>query len=89
MVKYNKIDIVKTMDLYNDFKPYDDRHPNMANIADRPEICRLGCEGYGFISAGWKYTRTGKYRRWQCKNDECRTYNAGRKMEKTEKPEYV
>lgn len=89
MVKYNKVDVIKTVELYEDFKPYDDRHPNMANIADRPEACRLGCEGFGFVSAGWKYTRTGKYRRWQCKNDDCRAYNQGRKMEKGEKPEMV
>ena len=89
MVKYNKIDVVKTRELYEDFKPYDERHPNMANIADRPEACRLGCEGYGFVSAGWKYTRTGKYRRWKCKNEMCSAYNQGRKMEKGEKPEYV
>ena len=89
MVKYNKIDVIKTRELYEDFKPYDERHPNMANLEDRPDACRLGCEGFGFVSAGWKYTRTGKYRRWQCKNDECRAYNAGRKMEKGEKPEMV
>ena len=89
MRTYCNRDVELLEKIYLKMRPWDTQHPNMANIADRPDACRLGCEGFGFVSAGWKYTRTGKYRRWQCKNDECRAYNAGRKMEKGEKPEMV
>lgn len=87
MVAYNKVDVEKTMQLYLDFRPYDESHPNMANIADMPDTCRICTENYGFRSSGFKYTRTGRYRRWQCKN--CFAYNRGRTTEKTEKVEFV
>lgn len=87
MKKYNKQDVVLLEKIYLKMRPWDMQHPNMANIADRPTACRVCAESAGFVSAGWKYTRTGKYRRWQCKN--CHAYNSGRKMEKGERVEYV
>lgn len=87
MRRYCDRDVELLEKIYLKMRPWDMQHPNMANIADRPDSCRVCAENDGFVSAGWKYTKTGKYRRWQCKN--CRAYNAGRKMEKGEKPDFV
>lgn len=87
MVKYNKIDVVKTRELYEDFRPYDERHPNVAIITDQPDVCKVCGLNKGFTSAGYKYTTTTKYRYWVCKN--CHHKNRGRKSEKIEKSEYV
>lgn len=87
MRKYCDRDVEMLEKIYLKMRPWDQQHPNMANIAGRPQDCRLGCKNPGFVSAGWKYTKTGRYRRWQCKN--CRTYNADRTTEKYDKPNYV
>lgn len=87
MVRYNGVDVKKTTKLYLDFRPYDDRHPNMANIIGRPEACpKCGVEGI-MLAQGWRLTKTGRYRRWQCKN--CGSYVSERKAEKLEKPRFV
>jgi DNA polymerase elongation subunit (family B) len=87
MVSYNKRDTLITELLYLDQRSYAENHPNIANIEGRPDACpRCGAEGM-MISAGYKYTTTGRYRWWQCK--ECGRKSRGRKAEKTEKPNYV
>lgn len=87
MVKYNKVDVKKTTDLYLKFRPYDDRHPNIANIEGRPDACpKCGVEGL-LWAQGVRYTKTGQYRRWQCK--ACGSYVSERKQEKTDRPQYV
>lgn len=74
--------------IYNKMKPWDMQHPNMANLLDRPDSCRVCGKNVGFISSGFKYTKTGQYRRYQCKN--CRAYNQSRVAEKgTDKVSYV
>lgn len=87
MKKYNIQDVALLEKVYLKMRPWDKQHPNMANIAGRPTDCRIGCKSPEFISAGFKYTKTGKYRRWQCK--VCRAYNLSRTPEKTERPELV
>lgn len=87
MVAYNKVDVEKTRQLYQDFMPYDERHPNMANIAGRPESCpRCGGEK-GFLAQGFRMTKTARYRRWQCK--ACGSYVSERNAEKGERIKYV
>jgi DNA-directed RNA polymerase subunit RPC12/RpoP len=87
MVAYNIIDVDRTEALYLKFRPYLTNHPNMALIADQPDVCTTCGQNYGFTSAGFKYTTTTKYRYWLCKN--CRHKNRGRKSEPTRKPDYV
>lgn len=73
MVKYNKVDVEKTTKLYLDFRPYDERHPNMKQIAGRPTDCAVsGCIDPGFTAEGLKHTKTASYQRWKCKR--CKSY---------------
>ena len=75
MVTYNKRDVEITELDYIDVMPHMANHPNMALLLGKPDGCRV-CGGTEFEGAGWKYTRTQKYRRFQCKNKTCRAYNA-------------
>lgn len=87
MVKYNKIDVVRTADLYLKLRPYAPSHPNIANIAGRPDACpKCGVEGF-LMAQGVRYTKTGQYRRFQCKS--CGSYVSNRQQEKGERPQYV
>lgn len=87
MVAYNKVDVDKTRELYLDFKPYDDRHPNMANIAGRPDACPKCLSEEGFLAQGWRHTKTASYRRWQCRT--CMSYVSERGAKKGERIKYV
>lgn len=87
MVDYNKVDVEKTLMLYEKFRPYDDRHPNLANILDRPNACpHCGVEGQ-LISNGERKTKSGTNKRWRCSN--CGGNCTSRQGEKNEKPVYV
>lgn len=87
MVAYNKIDVVRTEALYLKFLPYMTNHPNRANLAERPDVCPK-CESDGpFQSSGWRFTKTGKYRRFQCMN--CASYLSTRTQVKGKGPTYV
>lgn len=87
MVRYNKVDVKRTEALYLKFRPYAKNQPNMAVLAGQPDACRHCGNAEGFVSNGYDYTRTGKYRRFQCKN--CRGNNRSRTAEKVERPQYV
>lgn len=87
MMRYNKRDVVVLEQVYLRLLPWDVSHPNRANIEGRPGACpRCGVEGF-LQAQGVRYTKTGQYRRWQCKS--CRSYVSDRKAEKTDKPEFV
>lgn len=87
MVKYNKQDVTLTEKLYQTLMPYDIRHPNVANIEDRPDACpKCGVEGFMWAQ-GWRYTKTGRHQIFQCKS--CSSKSTLRKAEKTDKPRFV
>lgn len=87
MVRYNKRDVEITEKVYSHLLPHAQNHPNMANLMGRPKACPK-CAIEGFLWAqGTRYTKTGQYRRWQCKN--CGSYVSSRKAEKIESPEFV
>jgi hypothetical protein len=84
---YNKRDVEITEKVYLHLLPHSPNHPNMAVIIGLPDVCR-GCgENTGFVKNGYDYTRTGKFRRWQCL--ACRSNNRSRTAEKVERPNYV
>lgn len=87
MVMYNKRDVEITEKVYLHLLPHSQGHPNMANIAGRPEACPRCVSEAGFLAQGWRITKTARYRRWQCKN--CGSYVSDRKGEKNEKPSLV
>lgn len=88
MIKYNKQDVILTEKIYLIMMGWAQGHPNLANIAGRPEACPKCLSEVGFIAMGYKYLTSGKKRRWQCKG--CGSYVTGRLMEKLgERPVYV
>lgn len=87
MKKYNKKDIIELEKLYLHLRPWMQNHPNMANLQDRPSACPI-CGKEGFMWAqGIRYTKTGQYRRWQCK--DCGAYSSQRKGEKDVAPNFA
>lgn len=87
MVKYNKQDVKLTEQLYLRELPYMAAHPTVSNIEGRPTSCpRCGVEGF-LMAQGVRYTKTGQYRRFQCKS--CGSYVSNRKQEKGVRPDYV
>jgi DNA polymerase elongation subunit (family B) len=87
MVEYNIIDTKRTEALYLLFRPYAKSHPNMATIAGRPNACPKCLSETGFWAQGFRTTKTGKYRRWQCK--ACGSYVSNRRGEKGVAPNYA
>lgn len=87
MKKYNQQDVRLLEDVYLKLLPYDVSHPNRATIEGRPDACpRCGVEGF-LLAQGIRYTKTGQYRRWQCKS--CGSYVSSRKGEKGVAPNFV
>lgn len=84
MVRYNKRDVEGTERVYLHLLPHSQNHPNMANILERPDACPVCGAEEGMWAQGWRITKTGRYRRWQCKAKGC--YSNDRKAAKTEKP---
>lgn len=87
MKKYNKQDVILLEKVYYKLLPWADQHPNMATIEGRPDICPRCTKEEGFWAQGWRITKTGKYRRWQCK--ACGCFVSERKKEKGGEPRYV
>lgn len=80
MVAYNKVDVEVTERLYERFRPYMHNHPHMGNLTGQPDACKHCGKNEGFVGNGYDYTKTGKFRRFQCK--ACRGNNRSRKGEK-------
>lgn len=88
MVTYNKRDVEITEKVYLHLLPHAVNHPNMANIAGRPDACPKCLAEEGFWSQGWRITKVGRYRRWQCK--ACGSFVSDRQAVKHEpRPNYV
>lgn len=87
MRRYCDRDVELLEKVYLKMRPWDKQHPNIANITGRPTACsRCGVEGF-LWAQGIRYTKTGSYRRFQCKS--CGSYISNRAQEKGEKPNYV
>lgn len=87
MKKYNIQDVILLEKVYLAMRPWDTQHPNLANLAGRPEICPRCGKNKGFWAQGKRYTKTGSYQRYQCL--ACGSYVSKRSMIKGDKPEYV
>lgn len=87
MARYNQQDVLLLKDVYLKLRGWATNHPNMANINGRPLACpKCGAENQMW-SQGVRYTKTGQYRRFQCK--ACGSYSSSRKGEKGVAPEFV
>ncbi len=88
MARYCKRDVNLLRDVYLKLRPWASNHPNMANIAHRPDACPKCGSGRGMNRRGTKYTKTGQYARWQCKS--CGGYCQSRMMmPDTERPNFT
>lgn len=87
MVRYCERDVIKTEKKYLHERRYYKTHPNLSNIAGRPEACPKCASEKGMLSQGTINTKTGVFNRWQCK--ACWSYSRSRKGEKNIKPRYV
>lgn len=76
MIKYNNNDVLITEKLYLRMRPYMPSHPNYNVIVGRLEGCSY-CPSTKLQARGWGYTRTAKYRRYQCLGKDCHAWNRG------------
>jgi hypothetical protein len=92
MRKYCDRDVELLEKVYLKMRAWDRQHPNMANLSDRPEVCPRCGKNEGFWAQGFRRTKTGKYRRYQCKVESCHAWVDSRQIEKQpkeDKPQYV
>jgi hypothetical protein len=83
MMKYNKQDVVVTEQLYLRFRPWINRHPNLALYGTKPDACpKCGATGSeNMIGRGWQHNAVTKRQKFQCTS--CGGYSLGRALEKT------
>lgn len=64
MLEYNKRDVTLLEDVFNILKPHITLGYNPNITSERP-VCTQ-CSGENIQLRGWSYTKTGKFRRFQC-----------------------
>jgi len=64
MEKYNRQDVAVLEDVYLKLRPYISNHPNL-NLYEEDGNCP-NCGHNQLIKNGYRYTRTGKFQRYQC-----------------------
>lgn len=69
IVTYGLGDIPTLRDLYHRLKPYAPNHPNHNLFRGDQIQCCPRCSSNDFTASGWRYTSTGKFQRYKCK--EC------------------
>jgi len=81
MEKYNKQDVVSLEKLYLRLRPWMEGHPNVGTFVDPDELTCPRCGGTHMRRAGYRFTQTGKYVRYQC--NDCGGWSRGRTMVNT------
>lgn len=81
MKRYNAQDVRLLESVYERIRPYMTAHPNMNVILNRVDGCPK-CENKTVTHKGYRYTATGRARRFWC--DNCKTYSTGRHTKTTE-----
>ena len=81
MKKYAKQDVDLLSMVYHKLRPWMTNHPNRALFDNSPDGCPT-CGHLDLMSRGYKYTKTAKYRQYQCK--ACGAYC--RKRMKSDEP---
>lgn len=79
MVKYNKNDVDLLEKLYLKLRPWMSNHPNRSLLSEKERVCPV-CTSNKVVKQGFKYTRVGKYQKWQC--TDCGAWSQSRKIEK-------
>ena len=81
MVKYNRQDVKIQEKVYKKMLPYITNHPNMNAFVDSDSLVCTNCGSDHVIKRGFKYTRAGKYQRYQC--NDCGAVMRDRRATKT------
>jgi len=77
MEEYNKQDVRAMVPVYESFLPWITNHPSYGAHTGK-SVCP-NCGGHEFVRQGFRTTRTGRYRRFQCRG--CGTWSSGTKRE--------
>jgi DNA polymerase elongation subunit (family B) len=67
MERYNKQDVKLLEKLYNHIKPWIKNHPNIALLEEKQGVVCPTCGSDDVNFEGYRYTKTRRYRRFQCK----------------------
>lgn len=86
MAKYNKQDVLLLEKVYLKLRPWMERHPNLANLNNRPSSCPKCGSTRALINKGIISNSTNTYKRFLCR--DCNGYSQSRIAEKVAKPEY-
>lgn len=78
MVEYNKKDVLATEDLYNRIAPYGGSGVDLNVFRGAAQYGCTACGGVQFKRAGYAYTSTGKFQRYQCTNKSCGAWTQDR-----------
>lgn len=81
MKSYCKQDILTLEQVYLRLRPWSARHPNLATISDRPNVCPKCGEDKGFVSRGWQNNAVTRCRQYRC--NACGGYVQGRQVTKS------
>jgi hypothetical protein len=76
MKEYNIHDVEITVGLYHRILPWIKNHPNIALHGDMDEKVCPKCGSHHIQNRGWAYTKTQRYRRYQCQT--CESWFRGR-----------
>jgi RNase_H superfamily len=81
MKRYNKHDVQILEALYLRLRQWDDRHPNLATIGDRPNACPKCFTVGGMVIRGYRHTAVSVRANYRC--NACGGYSQGRQIFKT------
>ena len=82
MKKYNKQDVELLTKLYHGLRPWAERLPNLATMADRPDACPICLSEVGMKRRGYYDNNLSVRVKFRC--DGCGGYSPGREIFKTE-----
>lgn len=77
MLKYNKQDITLLEKVYLKLRHWSEQHPNLNVLNDTPRNCPT-CGFDKLRKEGYRITKVGKYRKYQCQN--CGSWSTGEKI---------
>lgn len=81
MREYNIQDVISLEELYLKLRPWMEGHPNVGAFVDPDETTCPKCGSTNLRRAGFRYTQTGKYTRYQC--NDCGGWARGRTVVNT------
>lgn len=88
MQEYNEGDVVMLGQLYERLQPWIPHHPNRALYMDpKTDPTCPSCTSTDVRFKGYKYTRTMKYKQYQC--NDCGSWSRARLCEKPTRPEIL